>query len=422
MGLFLTLLYIVVHYLSPPELFPAVAPFRPQLITVIVAGLATVFLLPVYGYPVKLPQNLLAVGLFGAVLMSRLAQMWLGGVLMALYEFGPIICVFFLLAANVTSLGRLKMCMLVFCGVGFYYCIVGGLAMNGMGSPKFLYEQQMIGGGIIYRMRGLGSINDPNDLAQVLLVSIALLSAFWTKQTKMRNTLLLTPLMALLIYGISQTRSRGAMLTLVIMMMVWLSRKVNVIAGGMMAAAALVLLLAINFTGGRGMVSDDGRIMAWSAAITMFKTHPLFGVGFNGFLENHDLATHNSFLLCLAELGTLGFFCWMGLTIVTMMHINQLIAKCTGRPELAEVLRLALSIRLALVGFLFSSWFLSRTYTVTFYMLVALAACLTYLAERKLPRAYPFQWPPFQRWGWFTFVSQPITLALAYVLIRVQII
>jgi anthraniloyl-CoA monooxygenase len=42
MGLLLTLLYIVVYYLSPPELFPVLAPYRVQLIMATLALIATI--------------------------------------------------------------------------------------------------------------------------------------------------------------------------------------------------------------------------------------------------------------------------------------------------------------------------------------------------------------------------------------------
>jgi len=420
MGLFLTLLYVTVYYMSAPELFPSLAAFRPQLVTAILATAATVLMLPVNGYPVKLPQNPLIVGLLLAAIISRVVQLWFGGALMVVFELGATLIVFSLIAANVTSLARIKITMLVLIAVALYYAFVGSLAMNGMGSDKFLLEQPTQTGEVTYRMRGLGNVNDPNDMAQVFLIAVALLGGFWTKKTRLRNLLLILPSMALLLYGISLTRSRGAMLTLVLIVLVWKARKTNVVLAGVMAAASLVALVAVNFTG-RDVVRDDGRLMAWSAAITMFKSHPLFGVGFNAFLENHDLTTHNSYLLCLAELGTLGFFCWMGLMVVTLLYVNQLVNKSARFPQLAEELRLALSLRLALIAFLASSWFLSRTYTLSAYLLAGLIAVLSYLTERRCPQA-AFEWPVFRRWGWLTLVSQSVALVLAYLMIQVRII
>src|ERR1700682_4357662 len=57
----------------------------------------------------------------------------------------------------------------------------------------------------------------------------------------------------------------------------------------------------------------------------MFKSAPLFGIGFNGFTEFLDITAHNSFVLCLAELGLLGSTLWMALLVTTTAGLNRII-------------------------------------------------------------------------------------------------
>jgi O-antigen ligase len=421
MGLLLTLLYIVVYYLSPPELFPVLAPYRVQLIMATLALIATiVVVLPARGYPVRLPQNTLVIGLLGTALFSRLAVFWFGGAATALFEFGAIIIIFFLLIANVITVARLKTVSIFIIGVAIYYSIMGVLSTEGYGSQKFLLEQLGAANDYYYRMRGLGNLNDPNDMAQVFLVAMALLGAFWIPRALVRNLIVIVPLMTLLLYGISLTKSRGAMLTLVVVILVWLKPKVNTVTALLLAAGGLFLLTAIKFTG-RSMERDDGRLMAWSAAITMFKSHPLFGVGWNMFTEHHDLTTHNSYLLCLAELGTVGFFFWMSLVIVTFLQLNQFIATSRQHPQMEAALRLALSIRLALVSFLVSSWFLSRTYSMTLYILLAMATALVLTMQRRFPHV-AFKRPVFRRYASLAFAGQVASLVGAYVMIQARLL
>jgi hypothetical protein len=424
MGLFLTLLYVVIYYLSPAELFPTLTPYRVQVITSCLALFATlVIVLPQSGYPSKPTQNILLLGLLGTVLFSRVAILWLGGVLPALIEFGAVIIVFFLLMANAGTMSRIKMVSIMLIGIAAYYALMTILASQGMASNKFLLEQ--VSGAnseiVTFRTRGLGILNDPNDLAQVFLVAIALLGGFWVKRALVRNMIVIVPLMALLIYGTSLTKSRGAMLTLGVVMMVWLARKINVVAALLMGAAGLLMLVALNFTGGRDLARDDGRLMAWSAAITMFKSHPVLGVGWNLFGEHHDLTTHNSYLLCLAELGTVGFFFWMSLVVVTMLQINQLIAKSRKYKELETELRLAMSIRLGLVAFLVSSWFLSRTYSMTLYILLAMATALVFVVQRRYPEV-GFERPVFRRYASLTLASQVVSMIGAYFMIQARLL
>jgi hypothetical protein len=42
---------------------------------------------------------------------------------------------------------------------------------------------------------------------------------------------------------------------------------------------------------------------------------PVFGVSYNSFTDHHERTTHNSFVLCFAELGLLGYFTWLALVV-----------------------------------------------------------------------------------------------------------
>src|ERR1700686_5663186 len=96
-------------------------------------------------------------------------------------------------------------------------------------------------------------------------------------------------------------------------------------------------MLALDFTGGRGISPADGadRLEAWANGLEMFKSAPLFGIGFNGFTDFLDITAHNSFVLCLAELGLLGSTLWMALLVTTTTDLNRIIG---GRkPRLAKL-------------------------------------------------------------------------------------
>ncbi len=55
----------------------------------------------------------------------------------------------------------------------------------------------------------------------------------------------------------------------------------------------------------------------------MFKSAPLFGIGFNGFTDLYEITAHNSFVLCLAELGLLGSTLWLALLVTTTIGLNR---------------------------------------------------------------------------------------------------
>jgi hypothetical protein len=86
-------------------------------------------------------------------------------------------------------------------------------------------------------------------------------------------------------------------------------------------------MLALDFTGGRGISAADGadRLEAWANGLEMFKSAPLFGIGFNAFTDLYEITAHNSFVLCLAELGLLGSTLWLALLVTTTTGLNRIL-------------------------------------------------------------------------------------------------
>jgi hypothetical protein len=81
---------------------------------------------------------------------------------------------------------------------------------------------------------------------------------------------------------------------------------------------------------------DGGRISLWGEALDVFRTHPIVGVGMNRFGEYSDngLTAHNSYVLCLAEIGIIGYFCWMGTIVSSWTGLTMILA--TGKKEKTE--------------------------------------------------------------------------------------
>jgi hypothetical protein len=162
----------------------------------------------------------------------------------------------------------------------------------------------------------------------------------------------------------------------------------------------------------------------------MFKSAPLFGVGFGRFTDFHDITAHNSFVLCLAELGLVGSTIWIALLVTTLMSLNDMIghtdekkgqttslgnteqereATFLGDPlssgeslavtsaesaitndagiafepaELSIIPRhWVAAMRIALVAFVTTAWFLSRSYTLPLYLVLGLATAMIALRQ-----------------------------------------
>jgi hypothetical protein len=84
---------------------------------------------------------------------------------------------------------------------------------------------------------------------------------------------------------------------------------------------------------------------------------------------------------------------------------------------LVDIKRWAMTIRIAFYAFLVTAWFLSRTYNMTFYVLVGMVASLTAISfkETKSAKLLP-------RWSWTltTVAAEFASILLIYVTLKLR--
>jgi hypothetical protein len=191
----------------------------------------------------------------------------------------------------------------------------------------------------------------------------------------------------------------------------------------------------------------------------------------------YEITAHNSFVLCLAELGLLGSTLWMALLVTTTTGLNRILGAqkkrqasrflglrrlfeecsiysagalainhapsegiiglkyayaCEALSPMAnanatefgpgnEAERLPIvpqqwvaTMRLALVSFMTTAWFLSRCYTTTMYLVLGLATATIAIqgSNRK--------WPDRGRWISSTLTAEILLILLIYGLVRLR--
>jgi O-antigen ligase len=444
MGFALTILYIVVTIISPEQFGKEWASYHVVMYLAGITALASLPSMATYGYWKTSIQTYLLVGFIVAIALSEVAHGWLGGVVESWRLFLPSAAVFFFIVVNVTTIRRLKIvtlaavasCLFVtveaLCG---YYAGYHGemfVLQTNISSP----QEDVIGQ--LTRIRGAGFLSDPNDLAQILLIVIPLAFIAWRRGRVVTNFFVVLVPAVLLLWTTYLTHSRGGLLALTAVALMAARKKLGTSASTALAAVFILGMLALDFTGGRGISAADGadRLEAWANGLEMFKSAPLFGIGFNGFTDLYEITAHNSFILCLAELGLLGSTLWVALLVTTTTGLNRIIGVQKRRqpikffgllrlfeasyinsagtlartPPLSEGIialkfaptrellpvmvsagttaagteleplnarsvpqRWIVAMRLALVAFMTTSWFLSRSYTTTMYLILGLA-------------------------------------------------
>jgi hypothetical protein len=431
MGFILTLVFIILVYLSPGDTFPALAPFRPVLVLIIVGSIGAALALVSNQQKWWVPQIPLLLAFTGIVLTSLPLRGWFGGIIVAATIFLPSVVAFFLVLSNVQSTTRLRWLAAAYIAVGIYFSIRGMLAYHyGYDAERFATQGARVtldpGTGMavrtfFLRTRALGILGDPNDLSQNFLLCLAFLGMAWKKGNPFRNLLFIGLPGLVILYSIYLTGSRGAIIGLFVLTAVALRRKLGLAGPVLGAGFTAVLVLAIGFGGGR-MISasgegSSGRLDIWSDTITLLRSNPLLGVGFNGITEYTHHTTHNSFLLCAAELGLPAYFLYLGIIVVTVMQLRQ-VREVAGRSPATEDLRqVAHCTLLALYTFLATSWFLSRTYIITPFILFGMGAS-TYLVAKNA--GLLDHEPALSNWIKVTLGLLVGSLAVIYVLVRIR--
>jgi O-antigen ligase len=417
MGLALTICYLLLAYLSPAALAPSLAAYHIQ---VGMAALALFTSVPAFfrsGITRQPSLYCLAI-FFCMVAISSTANSGVRAGLSVIEEFASSCIVFILIVANCSTLRRVKVMGVVIVTLTIYFVLRGAIAYSYdtpfSNSPFVLHQ----GSSEIYipRIRGLGFVNDPNDFAQIIVCCIPLLWLWHKPNHKLSNLIAIYLPLSVLLMGAYLTHSRGGLIALGALLVLALRKRLgsafSLIATAMLAAAMMLL----NFTGGRDISAETGadRMEAWSAGLQFARDSPLWGIGYGRFPDHYPITAHNSFVLCIAEIGFLGYFSWMALIVAVTLGTqiilrgqeeavdkeqtythdrdsNALIQRMTwfslqeGNPgEPAEEVRRCLRLSLiSLVGFLTAAWFLSRAYTMPLYLILGIVNALTLLALRR---------------------------------------
>ena len=342
MGFVLTIIYIILTIISPEQFGREWADYHALVYLAILTSLASLpnVLNRIHKPPV---QTVLMIGFIIVIGVSQITNGWIGGAIESWLRFLPNVAVFFFIVVNVTTVRRLKImtltvsttCLLL--TLEALYGYYSGFHADIFVLHQNLYQGESIVGELI-RLRGAGFLNDPNDFAQILLIAITLFFVGWQHKHLLANCLLVLLPSGVLLWAIFLTHSRGALVGLVVLALVAGRKRLGTSLAMAMTILLVIGMLAINFTGGRAISASEGsdRLEAWSTGLELFKSAPLFGIGFGGFTDYNEITAHNSFVLCLAELGLIGSLIWVALLVTSTMGLNKIIDRGETEPDTRE--------------------------------------------------------------------------------------
>lgn len=387
-----TCIYVALYYIRPFEWVPGLIGKPILLVVGVVAVLA--LLLSWAGGKIRLFQyksDIFVLGLTIAIVLSHIRHGYLGGVVTSFVSFFPTLVGYFLVAYALNSRKKINLFLLLliglttFLGYEAYLQFTTGHAIGGL-MP--LYEH----GGynddgvrqFITRTRWYGTFSDPNDLGLALVAVVPLLF----ERCYRRRWLLPIATLPIILFGIYSTNSRGAILALTAGIFSFLILRYRSLRGAIIGVFLAVVGMAIIPSRmadvSAGGESAHGRIEAWYEGFQMLKHNPFFGVGKGMFTDYNYLTAHNSYVLVFAELGFCGAVFFAGLFALPLLWAKTQLLN-TDPPNLMD--EESRSFTCALIGSLISvmcaMFFLSRSYILLPYMLVAVLVAFVNLPQKN---------------------------------------
>lgn len=422
----LFLLYLLCVYLRPLEQFaPELMVLRPMLVLwALTFVLSVVHLKQTRLFGAHPSQIWLLMGFWISAPLSLAANRVWDAIPGAIGDLSTPVMLLCLVAFNVTSVRRLEVTCKALAAVICLLCVQSMHAYyTGENLQTFVVRQvanpddvtaasatllpvEDVEGVYLWRLRSVGFLFDPNDFAQMICVALPMLSLWWRPGRSLSNILLVAPAAGILLHALYLTHSRGGILGVLVICTVLFVYRVGLFKGGLAVGGAGFLALAASQIGGRGFSAKESsanqRLMAWFDGLEMLKSNPIFGVGYGNFTWHHERTAHNSFVLCFSELGFLGYVLWFSLVVMGFRCLIELMSHQSW-----HVRKTGLMMTCALAAFVTCSWFLSRTYSPSLYVVLGLcfAAHQTLLLSAADAPAGTRQVP---KKGWFS-----VSVALA---------
>jgi O-antigen ligase len=277
-----------------------------------------------------------------------------------------------------------------------------------------------------------GRFANPNEMAQALLLGMPFWWALYMSFRSPVGKLLAGCSLALMFYVIGETGSRGALIS-VMVIVVFLFVRAS-LAGKvklLVSAAALLTLAVLILPGGLktryqtffrqdepdaeaayGNQSPSDSAMLGSAvastnsrkdmlirSLVITLHHPILGVGPGNFAVEENamareegkprgawLGTHNTFTQVSSECGIPALFFYLGIVALSLKKTYSLYRRTKSLPALKEIGAHALGLHYSLIAFVLTGMFVHAAYTALLPVLAGLTVSLLRTAEPLLPQ------------------------------------
>jgi O-antigen ligase len=375
--------------IAPQEMFPVLAPFKPALLSALLAAGVHVADRMSRGTSLTAdePEIRLTLLLFALAVLSVPTSYWPAGSVQTLLDLlGKSLMVFLLLANIVVTPARLR-------------AIVWLLAM-GATVPAAVVLHDFVHGDLVRnRVQGYvsGIASNPNDVALTLNIITPLAVGLALATRRRFQKAVLAAAVALAAAGIVATFSRAGFFYLSTTVVLYLTRLRR---GRRAIVLLLILLIALAFTvdgfvdriGSSTDVQHEGSARErWEtlfSATSLIMHHPLLGAGIGqsiialnetGGVRWRNI--HNVYLEIAADLGLPALIVYLLLFLRAVRSVMT--ARRALRARGSSLYHLAQGLEISLFGFAVAAMFYPIAYHLFVYYLLGLAVAVKLIARRQ---------------------------------------
>lgn len=234
------------------------------------------------------------------------------------------------------------------------------------------------------RVRYVGVLHDPNEVALTVSVALPLAVAFYQRRRNKRRLLFAALAALLAVVTVVMSKSRGGVLVLLAVLGVYFLKRYGWRGLFTGAAMSLPVLMLGGRSGAKADSSTTERLEIWHEGVEMVRAFPAFGVGHGQFTEHHHLTAHNSVLLAAAEAGLLAAVVWTGLVYVAI-KVPLTVLREVHEPGGDVARTWALALLAAMAGMAVGTLFLTFNYHFVLWTYLGMSAALWACVRQHVP-------------------------------------
>ena len=268
---------------------------------------------------------------------------------------------------------------------------------------------------------------NPNEMAQALLIGIPFWIALGKRTSSPITKLFVAVVLLLMVYIISKTGSRGALISFAVLYLVLIYHASVIGKAGLLLAGSLSLCAAIAllpstlkdryktlFSQDKPEIqepyedymlvsaesSTESREHLFHQSLILAAKHPIFGVGVEQFSVAEDalahaqgkrkgswMGTHNTYMQVACETGVPGLFFFLSVLLLSLKKTHGLYTSTKDRPDLKDISAQAEALFLSLLCLAITDIFIHTAYTMLLPVLAGMTVALDLTTCPLLARA-----------------------------------